>query len=131
MRAYAAEGHFKAGSMGPKVEACLRFVDAGGEAVIASLTEVGPALAGKAGTHIVPDAGAKRPAPAKTAAKAKAADKAEGPARVAGPRSSLRPPNGQPGWKGEAGRRRFRSMTPCGSGSQRRGVSAHQVQLAA
>ncbi len=31
MRAYAAEGHFKAGSMGPKVEACLRFVDAGGE----------------------------------------------------------------------------------------------------
>ena len=32
MRAYAAEGHFKAGSMGPKVEACLRFVDAGGEA---------------------------------------------------------------------------------------------------
>src|SRR5690606_34742190 len=56
MRAYAAAGHFKAGSMGPKVEACLRFVDAGGEAVIASLTEVGPALAGKAGTHIVPDA---------------------------------------------------------------------------
>ena len=31
MRAYAAAGHFKAGSMGPKVEACLRFVDAGGE----------------------------------------------------------------------------------------------------
>ena len=38
MRAYAAQGHFKAGSMGPKVEACLRFVDAGGESVIASLT---------------------------------------------------------------------------------------------
>jgi carbamate kinase len=56
MRAYAADGHFKAGSMGPKVQACLRFVAAGGEAVIASLTEVGPALAGKAGTHIVPDA---------------------------------------------------------------------------
>ena len=56
MRAYAADGHFKAGSMGPKVEACLRFVDAGGESVIASLTEVGPALAGRAGTHIVPDA---------------------------------------------------------------------------
>jgi len=60
MRAYAAEGHFKAGSMGPKVEACLRFVDAGGESVIASLTEVGPALAGRAGTHIVPDAPAAR-----------------------------------------------------------------------
>jgi carbamate kinase len=62
MRAYAAEGHFKAGSMGPKVEACLRFVDAGGESVIASLTEVGPALAGRAGTHIVPDDSAKRAA---------------------------------------------------------------------
>jgi len=59
MRAHAAAGHFKAGSMGPKVEACLRFVDAGGEAVIASLTEVGPALAGRAGTHIVPDAKAR------------------------------------------------------------------------
>ena len=59
MRAYAADGHFKAGSMGPKVEACLRFVDAGGESVIASLTEVSPALAGRAGTHIVPDVPAK------------------------------------------------------------------------
>jgi carbamate kinase len=59
MRAYAAAGHFKAGSMGPKVEACLRFVDAGGESVIASLTDVGPAMAGSAGTHIVPDAPAK------------------------------------------------------------------------
>jgi carbamate kinase len=54
MRAYAAAGHFKAGSMGPKVEACLRFADAGGESIIASLTEVGPAMAGEAGTHIVP-----------------------------------------------------------------------------
>jgi carbamate kinase len=66
MRAYAAEGHFKAGSMGPKVEACLRFVEAGGEAVIASLTEVGPALAGEAGTHIVPDAPAKKAAKSRT-----------------------------------------------------------------
>jgi carbamate kinase len=55
MRAYAAEGQFKAGSMGPKVEACLRFVEAGGESVIASLTEVVEALEGEAGTHIVPD----------------------------------------------------------------------------
>jgi carbamate kinase len=76
MRAYAAEGHFKAGSMGPKVEACLRFVDAGGESVIASLTEVGPALAGQAGTHIVPDAPAKRGASAKPAAKKAPASKA-------------------------------------------------------
>ncbi len=69
MRAYAAEGHFKAGSMGPKVEACLRFVDAGGESVIASLVEVAPAMAGRAGTHIVPDAPAKRRASGKPAAK--------------------------------------------------------------
>ena len=71
MRAYAAAGHFKAGSMGPKVEACLRFVDAGGESVIASLVEVGPAMAGRAGTHIVPD----EPAKTKPAAGAKAAGK--------------------------------------------------------
>jgi carbamate kinase len=59
MRAYAAEGHFKAGSMGPKVEACLRFAAAGGESVIASLTEVGAAMAGEAGTHIVADGEAR------------------------------------------------------------------------
>lgn len=73
MRAYAAEGHFKAGSMGPKVEACLRFVDAGGESVIASLTEVGPALAGRAGTHIVPDAPAARTQTPRRAARKKTA----------------------------------------------------------
>ena len=73
MRAYAAAGHFKAGSMGPKVEACLRFVDAGGESVIASLTEVGPAMAGRAGTHIVPDEAKDRAARRGPAAKAKAA----------------------------------------------------------
>ncbi|HHY93417.1 MAG TPA: carbamate kinase, partial [Firmicutes bacterium] len=43
------------GSMGPKVEACCRFVEAGGKrAVIASLTQALDALAGKAGTQIVP-----------------------------------------------------------------------------
>jgi len=68
MRAYAAEGHFKAGSMGPKVEACLRFVEAGGESVIASLTDVGAAMAGEAGTHIVPDAPGGRAAKATRAA---------------------------------------------------------------
>jgi carbamate kinase len=76
MRALAAAGHFKAGSMGPKVEACLRFAEAGGEAVIASLTEVEEALAGSAGTHILPDAPAKRaakPAAAKRAAQRPAA----------------------------------------------------------
>jgi carbamate kinase len=57
MRAYADAGHFKAGSMGPKVAACMRFVAAGGTAVIASLTEVVPALSGEAGTRIVPEVG--------------------------------------------------------------------------
>jgi carbamate kinase len=55
MQALAAEGHFKAGSMGPKVAACLRFVQAGGQAVVASLVEVKEAMAGEAGTRIVPD----------------------------------------------------------------------------
>jgi len=57
MQAYAAEGHFKAGSMGPKVAACMRFVAGGGTAIISSLTEVVQAMAGDAGTRIVPDAG--------------------------------------------------------------------------
>jgi carbamate kinase len=59
MEGYAAEGHFKAGSMGPKVAACLRFARAGGDAVIASLTEVVPALQGTAGTRIVGAPGGK------------------------------------------------------------------------
>ncbi len=58
MQAYAAAGHFKAGSMGSKVAACMTFVQAGGTAVIASLTEVVQAMAGEAGTRIVPEAAA-------------------------------------------------------------------------
>lgn len=55
MRAYQKDGHFKAGSMGPKVEAMLRFVEATGRAgVIASLKDAGSAVEGKAGTVIVP-----------------------------------------------------------------------------
>ena len=81
MRAYAADGHFKAGSMGPKVEACLRFVDAGGESVIASLVEVGPALAGRAGTHIVPDAPART---GRSRTKAAASTTTKAPAKAAG-----------------------------------------------
>ncbi len=56
MERYAAEGHFKAGSMGPKVEACLRFVRVGGTSIIGSLTQVVQAMRGEAGTRIVPDA---------------------------------------------------------------------------
>ncbi len=57
MSRHAAAGHFKAGSMGPKVEACLRFARAGGTAIIANLLDVEPALRGETGTRIVGDAG--------------------------------------------------------------------------
>ena len=53
LRALQAEGHFAAGSMGPKVEAALRFVDAsGGTAVIAALDQIGPAVRGETGTRV-------------------------------------------------------------------------------
>jgi len=51
---YLEEGHFLAGSMGPKVKACIRFLDWGGkEAIITSLDKASDALAGKTGTRIV------------------------------------------------------------------------------
>ena len=53
MRAHAADGQFASGSMGPKVEAALRFVEAGGpRSVITSLDRIGEALKGRAGTVI-------------------------------------------------------------------------------
>ena len=56
MRRYQAEGHFPPGSMGPKVEAALRFLDSGGRrVVITSLDSAVPALRGETGTHIVHD----------------------------------------------------------------------------
>jgi carbamate kinase len=52
---YLADGHFLAGSMGPKVRACLRFLDWGGkQAIITSLDKAAEALAGKTGTRITP-----------------------------------------------------------------------------
>jgi len=52
---YLGEGHFKAGSMGPKVEAATGFVERGGErAIITSLDKAADALDGGSGTHIVP-----------------------------------------------------------------------------
>jgi len=54
MAAYLDAGHFKAGSMGPKVDATIRFARAGGTAVIASLLDVVAAVAGDAGTRVVP-----------------------------------------------------------------------------
>lgn len=54
LRAYHAEGHFPSGSMGPKVEAALRFLEGGGERVIIShLESVEAALNGECGTHVI------------------------------------------------------------------------------
>jgi carbamate kinase len=51
---YLREGHFLKGSMGPKVEACLRFVRWSGKpAVIGSLARAADALEGGAGTRFV------------------------------------------------------------------------------
>lgn len=53
LRALQAAGHFASGSMGPKVEAALRFVEQGGErAVITSLEHIGEALTGNIGTRV-------------------------------------------------------------------------------
>ena len=53
---YLKNNQFPAGSMGPKVEACVRFIKYGGDrAVITSLDRAVDALDGKAGTHILPD----------------------------------------------------------------------------
>ncbi len=55
MRELAAEGHFASGSMGPKVEAVCRFVEQGGtRAVISNLENILSAVAGDAGTVVVP-----------------------------------------------------------------------------
>ena len=52
---YARAGHFAAGSMGPKIQAVLRFLRNGGrEAIICSCESLCDAVEGTAGTHIVP-----------------------------------------------------------------------------
>jgi len=51
LEAYAAQGEFASGSMGPKVEAALRFVRSGGSrTVITDLHRIADALGGDAGT---------------------------------------------------------------------------------
>lgn len=53
LRNYSKEGQFKEGSMAPKVEAAIRFVESGGErAVIAVLGNLIEALDNKVGTQI-------------------------------------------------------------------------------
>ena len=53
-QAYAAEGHFGAGSMGPKIEALVKFVKArrGGRGVITNAKNIELALRGETGTWI-------------------------------------------------------------------------------
>lgn len=52
---WLAAGHFKAGSMGPKIEAAISFLENGGKEVIICLPEqMLDAVNGKAGTRIVP-----------------------------------------------------------------------------
>jgi carbamate kinase len=55
-RAYAAQGQFPPGSMGPKIEAMGEFVsDAGRPGVITDPPNIARALAGETGTWLVPD----------------------------------------------------------------------------
>lgn len=52
---YLREGQFPAGSMGTKIEACIRFIEYGGEeAMITCLDCTDDALEGRGGTHIIP-----------------------------------------------------------------------------
>jgi len=52
-----AEGEFPPGSMGPKVESAARFVrETGGAAIVTCAEQLRDAVAGAAGTRVVPDA---------------------------------------------------------------------------
>ncbi len=58
-RAYLAAGEFPPGSMGPKIQACVDFLTKttvpGAQAIITSIGACTAALAGQAGTRVVPD----------------------------------------------------------------------------
>lgn len=54
-RRYMEEGHFPAGSMGPKMEAAIQFAErAGGTAIITNAANIANALEDKEGTHVHP-----------------------------------------------------------------------------
>jgi carbamate kinase len=56
MRAWAADGEFATGSMGPKVDAVCRFVEATGQpGMITSLPGILSAVRGVSGTRVLPD----------------------------------------------------------------------------
>ena len=56
-RRYLAEGHFSSGSMGPKIESMIHYVQANrqGRAVVTSPANIMRALSGETGTWILPD----------------------------------------------------------------------------
>jgi carbamate kinase len=59
-RSYLEAGEFPAGSMGPKVESALQFLQDGGDkAIITSLPRLREALSGAAGTHVVSGDGSR------------------------------------------------------------------------
>lgn len=55
MELYAKQGHFAAGSMGPKINAAIRFINKGGQrAVITSLDNALQGFRGVKGTQVIP-----------------------------------------------------------------------------
>jgi carbamate kinase len=60
-RRYLREGQFAAGSMGPKIEAALAYLERGGRlAIITSPERISEALQGMAGTRLAPAEGSKQ-----------------------------------------------------------------------
>lgn len=56
IKEYLKQGHFPPGSMGPKIEAAITFLEAGGRtATIASMEQASEAVRGEAGTRIYAD----------------------------------------------------------------------------
>jgi len=56
IKRYRREGHFPQGSMGPKIDAAIRFLEGGGQrVVICHLDDAKSALIGETGTHILTD----------------------------------------------------------------------------
>jgi carbamate kinase len=55
LKAYQAAGHFAKGSMGPKIEAAIRHLEAGGRrAMIGHVERAIAVLKGDSGTHVIP-----------------------------------------------------------------------------
>jgi len=53
---YYNEGHFAKGSMGPKIQASINYMERGGRAALITMPEtIGKALSGQTGTWIIPD----------------------------------------------------------------------------